>query len=219
MKLRAAAARPSPTHGAQVVAARSRKKIVIQPESAAFCTLTGQGWAFVRVNPFRRAGRAELTEQKIAPFLAIAARFRADAAVVVRIAVLLALVGALLARDHARMELGMHELMRRFCLPHEHAPGGFADVGAIQIRCDAAPQMCEIVGFGETRIGATAANLRARGKRLERFGVVDDPLRIRVRMTPKHHFNGFHEENLPHKLGRRHGMRCASRCRWSSDAI
>src|SRR4051812_17219870 len=97
--------------------------------------------ALVRIETFRRARRTDFAEQKIAALLAMPARLGADAAVIHVFAVALALVGAGLAGDHARVKQGVYNVVRRFGLPREQASGGLANVGAVEVAADAAAQL------------------------------------------------------------------------------
>src|SRR6185436_1835481 len=83
---------------------------------------------------------------------------------------------------------------------------------------NAASEVNDVIGLPQTSIGARAADFGTRGKRLQRFRVINYPLRIRSRMTAQHHFDGLHPITLVPLRALRHGMRCPSQRRSTSDA-
>lgn len=152
-----------------------------------------QGSALLGIHRFGGAGGADLTEKKVAAFLAVAACLGADAAVIVHLAVAFAFVGAGLAGDDAGVELRVHEFVGRFRLPREDAERRVADVGAIEIRAKAAAQVLEVLGFAEAGVGAGGAGVGAREECAERLGVDFHALWIRTRVAAKHQFDRFHK--------------------------
>jgi hypothetical protein len=65
-----------------------------------------------------------------------------------------AFIGATLAGDHTRVELGMHQVVRRFGLAQEKSCRGIANIRAIQVRRDAPTQHREMDGFSEAGVSA-----------------------------------------------------------------
>jgi len=78
----------------------------------------------------------------------------ADSAMLVHRRVSFALVSALLARQHARVKLRVHEVVRRFRLPHEETCSCRADIRTIEIRANATPQRANIRRFAQAGVGA-----------------------------------------------------------------
>jgi hypothetical protein len=116
----------------------------------------------------------------------MAAGFGADPAVRMYVGVALAFLGAELTRDDARMELRMHELVRRFSLPREDARGGAANVGAVEVRVDAAPKLFEVMRLAKAGIGARGARRGASLERIQSLDVVMRVLSVSPRMAPQH---------------------------------
>ena len=115
--------------------------------------------AIFGVGAVRYAGGADCAQQKVAAFLTMTAGLCADAAMLMHAAVLLAFVATQLAGQDACMELGVHELIGSFRLPGKHSGRRVTNIGAIQIRADAAAKLFEVLLFAKTSVRAR----RARG--------------------------------------------------------
>ena len=169
------------------------------------------------IHVLRRARCAGLSEQEVAALLAVAARLRADAAVIVHLGVALAFISTALAGRDAGVELRVEDLADRLGLSREHAGGGAADVGAIEIGANAAAEFFEL-RFAEAGIGAGGADFSAGGKGAQGFRIGLDALRVRVRMSAEHHFNGFHAGNLPAPKQGGYGAESGKSHRRAADA-
>jgi hypothetical protein len=122
----------------------------------------------------------------------MAAGFGADATMVVHFGVLFAFITADLAGHDAGVELGVDEVGWCFRLPHQNARSGGADVSAVEGGANAAPELLEVLGFSQARVGTGRARLGADGERVQCFGVAVGVLSIGARVAPQHHGNGFH---------------------------
>ena len=103
--------------------------------------------------------------------------------------VVLAFVGTELACQDTGVKLRVHELVGGFRLPTDQSSRGCANIGAIQIRADAATKCSHIAGFTQARVGTRRANLLAKRKGVEDFSVIFRVLTISSRMTAQHGFN------------------------------
>ena len=86
-------------------------------------------------------------------------RFSANPAVIMHRGVVLALVGAELARKNAGMQLRMEQLVRCFRLPDQQARGRRTNVRAIEVCPNATTQFCDVIRFPQARIGAGRTDL------------------------------------------------------------
>ena len=75
---------------------------------------------FVGIDRFCSARGTDLTEEKIASFLAMTAGLGANPTMIVGLAVRFAFVCAELAGDNAGVKLGVHEFVGRFGLTREY---------------------------------------------------------------------------------------------------
>ena len=133
------------------------------------------------------------------------ARFGAYPAMVVVLRVFLAFVGTNRAREHARVELGMDEVARRFRLAREDAERRRANVGAIEVGANAAAKVGEVLRFGEAGVGAGGAGCHAGREGRERLGVDGGALLIGAWVITEHQFDGFHAKKVPHPAMRQSG--------------
>jgi len=108
-------------------------------------------------------------------------RLRANPAMLVHVRMALAFVAAYLTRENARMQLRMHDLVRRFRLPHQQRRRRIADIRTVQIRADAPPQLPHVL-LRQTRIRTRPAHLRTLRQRLQHLRVMPHSLCIRPRM-------------------------------------
>ena len=117
------------------------------------------------------------------------AHVRANSAVLVHVGVLGALVGAELTRDHARVELRVHEIVWRFRAAQQQSARGRAHIRAVEIGGDAMTQRLDVMGFRETRVSAQRAGFGTSTECDEGFGVILGVLSISARMTAQHGFD------------------------------
>jgi hypothetical protein len=121
-------------------------------------------------------GRAMLPahgrQQIFASCLAVATGLHADPAVLVHVCVVLTFVAAALADRRAQIDLAPQDIQIGLELPGQHALGGVADVGTVEIESNAASQALDHL-FGETRIrtgpaadGAQSAQSNTLGERV-----------------------------------------------------
>lgn len=122
----------------------------------------------------------------------MAARFGADAAVGVGPGVTFALFGTQLAREDARVELGVHEIVWGFGLARDNPCSRAADIGAVQVGADAAAQLFEMLRLAQTRVGARGARRGTCLDGFNGFNVIRHMLTVAARVAVEHHFNGFH---------------------------
>ncbi len=105
----------------------------------------------------------------------------------------LAFIATELAGDDAGVQLRMHELIGRFGLPREHAQGGLADIGTIQVCGDAVTQPLDVFRLADAGVGARGAGGAACVYGVQRVDVVSGMLAVCARMAAQHHIDGFHE--------------------------
>src|SRR4051794_4117797 len=111
-----------------------------------------------------RTASTDLThraEEIGAGLLAPAAGLGAQPAVLVMLGMPFALLGAYSAGLHAGLDEGPLHGYLDVRLARQHCPGGYADVGAVQVQPDAAHEVLQIV-FGQVRVCAGGARLGAR---------------------------------------------------------
>ena len=99
-------------------------------------------------------------EEALARLLAAAAGLGADAAVLVLVGVLLALLGAEAAGRAEGLDLLADERVLRLRLAREDAAGGGADVGAVEVGADALAELGGLL-LREAGVGAGRAGLLA----------------------------------------------------------
>jgi len=102
----------------------------------------------------------------------MAARFGANAAVVMLGSMRLTFISAELTCHYAGVKLRMHELIRGFRLSHEQPRCGGANVSTIQVGPDASTQFSQVIDLVQARVSARTANLRAQRQRVERIAIM-----------------------------------------------
>lgn len=105
-------------------------------------------------------------QEPVARLLAAAAGLGADAAVLVAVGVLLALLGTQSAGCAEGFDLLADERVLWLRLPGENAAGNRADVGTVEVGTDALAEPVELL-LGEARVGAGRASLLALGARVD----------------------------------------------------
>jgi hypothetical protein len=103
-----------------------------------------------------------------------------------------------LAREDARVQLGVNKLVGRFRLPADQSGCGGTDVRAIQVRSDTPPQASEISVFAETSISAGGAHLLAQREGVQDFSVIFGVLKISLGVSTQH---GFDHSNIHDEKG------------------
>jgi hypothetical protein len=86
----------------------------------------------------------------------------------------------------------VNELVRRLGLPHQHPARRITNIGAIQVRADAAPQLLQMLGFAEASVRARGAGCATRGECVQRFHVVVGMLAVSAWVAAEHHVDSFH---------------------------
>jgi len=108
------------------------------------------------------------------------------------------LIRTKLTREHARVQLGVNELIGCFGLSANQPRCGGTNVRAIKVGSDTPPQTSDISAFAQTSVRAGGADLLAQREGVQDFSVVLGVLKISLRVSTQH---GFDHSNIHSRNG------------------